>query len=162
MTQINTDNQANNPPRRPGAESDDDAREELGPWTRWAAMICTSVVAIGTALASPWVLWALSLTAVAGAFLPNHPFDYLYNYGIRHLTGTRPLPPNSPQRKFALAIAAVLLAATGAAFFTDATSVGYGLGIGAKLYVRFVRRPDGLSFFSRAVPGAVRAWTGAG
>lgn len=159
MTQINTENQTTKHLQGSNVETDNDAGAELGPWTRWAAMICTSAVAIGTALASPWFLWVLALTAVAGTFLPNHPFDYIYNYGIRHLTGTRPLPPNSKKRKLALGIAAMLLVGTGAAFFIDATSWGYGLGIGSKLYVRFVRRPDSLSLLSRAVPNVIRAWT---
>jgi len=158
MTQMDTQNQATKHLQGQDVKSEDDARAGIGPWLRWAANICTGVVAVGTALASPWVLWALAATAIAGGFLPNHPFDYIYNYGVRHLTRTPSLPPNSPQRKFALAIAGLLLAGTGVAFFVDATTLGYGMGLGAKVYVRFVRRPDTMSLLFRGVPNLFRAW----
>ena len=71
-----------------GFDLGDDALTEIGPYMRWAPAICASFMAVGTVLASPWVLWALAATAIAGVFLPSHPFDYIYNYGVRHLTGT--------------------------------------------------------------------------
>jgi hypothetical protein len=83
---------------------------------------------IGTALASPLILWALVPFAVFGARFPRHPFDYLYNFGVRHLTGTQPLPPHGAPRRFACAIASVWLVATGAAFASDLNVVGYLLG----------------------------------
>jgi hypothetical protein len=79
-------------------------------------------------LASPWVLWALAAIAIASVFLPSHQFDYLYNYGVRHPTGTRPLPPSMPQTRFACGVGGVRLVGTGVAFFVGATTVGYVLG----------------------------------
>jgi hypothetical protein len=111
-----------------GFDLDDDALTEIGPYMRWAPAFCASFMALGTVLASPWILWALAATAIAGAFLPSHPFDYVYNYGVRHLTGTRPLPPNTPQRRFACGLAGTWLIGTGAAFFVGATTTGYVLG----------------------------------
>jgi len=63
-----------------------------------------------------------------GAFLPNHPFDVVYNHGLRHLLGTRPLPRSRAPRRFACAVATVWLTPTGLAFFAGATTVGYVLG----------------------------------
>jgi hypothetical protein len=60
-----------------------------------------------------------------GALLPFHPFDLLYNYGVRYLTGTRPLPHQGPQRRFACAIATVWLVGTGWAFHLGAEMIGY-------------------------------------
>ncbi len=37
---------------------------------------------------------------------------------------------------------------------------GYGMGVGAKLYVRFVRRPEPMSLLFRGVPSVVRVWNG--
>src|SRR5215469_14862295 len=51
---------------------------------RLSPAICMVWAAVGTALASPTILWALVPFAVLGAILPGHPFDVLYNYGLRH------------------------------------------------------------------------------
>ena len=108
---------------------DDATLRELGPWLRWSPAICTVIMAIGVAFASSAVLWTLAAIAFLGALLPFHPFDLLYNYGARHLTGTRPLPHQGPQRRFACGIATAWLLATGWAFYVSAPLVGYLLGI---------------------------------
>lgn len=107
----------------------DDARlAEAEPWLRFSPALCTAVMALGTALASAPILWALALIAVLGATFPAHPFDLLYNHGVRRLTGTRPLPTNGPPRRFACGMAAVWLTGTGAAFAAGAPVIGYLLG----------------------------------
>jgi hypothetical protein len=63
---------------------------------RWSPALCAVFMATGTILASPPVLWALAVIALLGAILPAHPFDIFYNHVVRHLTGTRPLPPPRP------------------------------------------------------------------
>lgn len=102
---------------------------ELAPWLRWSPALCTMFMVAGVALRSPAVLWSLAATAFLGALLPFHPFDLLYNYGARYLTGTGPLPKQGPQRRFACAIATVWLLGTGWAFHTGAQTVGYLLGV---------------------------------
>ena len=108
---------------------DDATLEELAPWLRWSPVLCTLVMAAGVALASPMILWALAGVAFLGVLLPFHPFDLLYNYGVRHLTGTRPLPHHGPQRRFACGIASAWLVATGWAFQTGAATLGLALGM---------------------------------
>jgi hypothetical protein len=102
--------------------------DEIELWTRLSPALCMAVMIIGTALASPWVLGALTVTAVIGTALPVHPFDLIYNLGIRRLTGTRPLPPNGAPRRFACGLAAAWLIGTAAAFASGATVAGYVLG----------------------------------
>lgn len=108
---------------------DDPTLDELAPWMRWSPALCTVFMAVGTALNSPLILWSLAATAFLGTLLPLHPFDLLYNYGIRFLTGTRPLPYNGAQRRFACGIATLWLIGTGWAFHVGSTLVGYALGI---------------------------------
>ena len=65
--------------------SDKDLKE-LGPWFRWTYIICGIFMLLGTVLASPIILWSIGAIALIGAILPFHPFDLLYDYGIRYFT----------------------------------------------------------------------------
>jgi hypothetical protein len=111
-----------------GFHLDDPALSELGRWLEWSPALCATFIAIGTVLASPPVLWTLAAIALLGAALPLHPFDLLYNHGVRHLTGTRPLPRHGAQRRFACGVAAAWLTATGLAFHAGLPALGYVLG----------------------------------
>lgn len=111
-----------------GYDFDDKTLRELGHWMRWPYVFCASILITGVALASPAVIWTLAVIAGATVFMPSHPFNYIYNHGVRYLTGTRPLPRGTMQGKFACGIGALWLAGTGYAFFTGATTVGYVLG----------------------------------
>jgi Domain of unknown function (DUF4395) len=107
----------------------DDARlseAQLG--IRFSSALCGAGAAIGTALASPWILLALVATAVAGAIFTTHPFDYIYNFGLRHAIGRETLPPNGAPRRFACAVAAVWLLANAGLFLAGFTVAGYVVG----------------------------------
>jgi len=81
-------------------------------------------------LHDPWRCHTVARrVVVTRAFLPFHPFDLLYNYGVRHFTGTRPFPHNGPQRKFACGLAFAWLIATGWAFYMGASTLGFALGV---------------------------------
>jgi hypothetical protein len=108
---------------------DDEALEELAPWMRWTYTLGMLVTAVGVALMSPVVLWALAAITAVGILLPFHPFDLLYNYGFRYMTGTRPFPRSGPQRHFVFVVATVWLVATGWAFYISSNIVGFALGV---------------------------------
>ena len=108
---------------------DDATLAEVGPWLRWSPALCTFFMVLGVALRSPAWLWLLAATAFLGVFLPFHPFDLLYNHVVRHLTGTRPFPHSSPQRRFACGLASLWLVATGWAFRAGSNPLGYSLGV---------------------------------
>lgn len=76
---------------------------------RLSPALCMLWATVGTALASPMILWALAPFALLGAMLPGHPFDVLYNYGLRHLTGSPPLPRYGSRRRLACGFATVLI-----------------------------------------------------
>ncbi|MFZ5724236.1 MAG: DUF4395 domain-containing protein [Pseudomonadota bacterium] len=117
---------------------DDETLAEVGPWLRWSPVLCTFVMILGVFLQSPVVLWLLAAIAFLGVFLPFHPFDLLYNYGVRHFTGTRPFPHNGPQRKFACGLASAWLVATGWAFYAGMSTLGFSLGIALILVAALV------------------------
>jgi hypothetical protein len=101
---------------------------EVAPWLRLSPALCATFAAIGTIMASPPILIGLASTALLGAILPFHPFDLLYNYGIRFLIAKRPLPPNGVPRRFACAIATGWLTATALLFAGGEMMMGYLLG----------------------------------
>ena len=104
------------------------ALSAVEPWLRWSPALCTIAMGVGTVLASPWILWGLAVFAALGAAFRRHPFDYIYNLGVRRLTGTPELPPHGAPRRFACGLATAWLVATGAAFAADADAIGYMLG----------------------------------
>lgn len=107
---------------------DDATLAETGPWLRFAFSLCAALAAAGTVLASPAILLVLVGIAAVAAASPVHPFDLLYNHGIRRLTRTRPLPRRGAPSRFACGMGAVWLLATAWAFASGATAAGYALG----------------------------------
>jgi hypothetical protein len=95
---------------------------------RLSPAICMVWAAVGTALASPAILWALMPFAALGAILPGHPFDVLYNHGLRRLLGTPPLPRYGARRRFACALATVMIIAAAWGFQAGTPTVGYIVG----------------------------------
>src|SRR5215212_1690068 len=79
---------------------------------RFAYACCITLVAFGLFFQSISILAIAAIIAFAGAFPPYHPFDYLYNYGVRHLLGKPKLPPRPNQGRFACGVASVWLAIT--------------------------------------------------
>jgi hypothetical protein len=102
------------------------ARTQL--WLRMSPALCAAIAAVGTALAFPAILWGLMIFAALGAVLPFHPFDLIYNLGIRHITGTPELPRNGAPRRFACAMASVWLLTTSGLFYAGFDIAGYLLG----------------------------------
>jgi len=95
---------------------------------RLSPAICMVWAAVGTALASPRILWALVPFAALGAILHGHPFDVLYNYGLRHLLGAPALPRYRVRRRFACALAAIMVIAAAWGFQAGMPMVGYIVG----------------------------------
>ena len=110
------------------SDVDDETLAEVAPWPRMAFGMCALLAGAGTALASPTILWVLTLIAALAALFPVHPFDLIYNYGIRYLRNTGPLPKRRAQSRFACGVGAVWLVATALAFQSGAPIAGYILG----------------------------------
>lgn len=100
----------------------------VAPWLRLAFSLCAILALAGTALASPLILLALAVIAALGAASPVHPFDLIYNYGVRRLTGTAPLPRRGAPSRFACGMGAVWLVVTAWAFSSGHPTLGYVLG----------------------------------
>jgi hypothetical protein len=84
----------------------------VAPWLRLTFGLCGVLGGTGTVLASPAILLVLALIAAAAAASPVHPFDLIYNYGVRHLTGTGPLPRRGAPTRFGCGMGAILVLIT--------------------------------------------------
>ena len=107
-----------------------DAQElaRVAPWLRLAFGLCTVLGGLGTVLASPAILLGLAALATLAAASPVHPFDLIYNYGIRHLTGTGPLPRRGVPSRVGCGMGAIFLLVTVWAFSVGHVVAGYALG----------------------------------
>jgi hypothetical protein len=100
----------------------------VAPWLRLAFGLCALLGGLGTVLASPTILLALAVIAALAAASPVHPFDLIYNYGIRHVTGTGPLPRRGVPTRLGCGMGAVLVLVTAWTFSAGHAVVGYALG----------------------------------
>jgi hypothetical protein len=104
---------------------------ELAPvatWLRLAFGLCALLAGVGTAMASPTMLLGLAAIAALAAVSPVHPFDLIYNYGIRLVTGTGPLPKRGLPSRFGCGMGAVMLLPTAWAFSAGQSVLGYAAG----------------------------------
>ena len=85
-------------------------------------------VAVGTGLASAHILWALVPFTALAAILTGHPFDVLYNRGLRHMKGAPKLPRYAFRRRFAFAVATTFMALAAWAFQSGVPWLGYIVG----------------------------------
>jgi hypothetical protein len=112
-----------------GALSEEERR---GLWLgiRVAPALCLAGIALGTALGSPAVLFAMAALAFIGGFVtPKHPFDYLYDVTIRPLLGGPEVPVSPRPRRFACQLATPWIVAVGVLFATGADAAAWILAV---------------------------------
>ena len=131
----------------------------VAPWLRLAFGLCGLLGGVGTLLASPTILLMLALIAAVAAASPVHPFDLIYNHGIRHFTGTGPLPKRGAPTRFGCGMGAVLVLVTAWAFSAGHQVAGYALGGALTFVVLLVSTTDICipSLIYRSIFGWLRA-----
>jgi hypothetical protein len=100
----------------------------FAPGIRFAYYACGSLVVLGLLLTNVEILAVAMLIAFLGSFPPRHPFDYLYNYGVRLLMNKPKIPPRSNQGRFACSIATVWLGGIIYCFYSGLIVTGYIAG----------------------------------
>ncbi len=95
---------------------------------RLSPAICMAWSALGTALGSATILWALVPFAALGAILPKHPFDVLYDHGLRHLFALPALPGYGFRRHLACAVATIIISIAAYSFQAGMPTAGYVAG----------------------------------
>ena len=107
---------------------DDQTVRHLDYALRISPVICLAMTAIATALESVTLLWILLPFAIGGAILNNHPFDVVYNRGIRYLTGGPVIPRYPMPRRFACMLASAWIMAEILSFSYGMSLAGHILG----------------------------------
>jgi len=114
----------------------------VAPWLRLAFGLCAVFGGLGTVLASPTILLVLASIATVAAASPVHPFDLIYNHGIRRLTGTGPLPRRGVPTRVGCGMGAVFVLVTAWAFWAGHPVAGYALGSALTLVVLLAATTD--------------------
>ena len=108
----------------------DEERRRLGLALRVSPALCLAGMTLGVVLESAAVLLAMAATAFLGGFVTaKHPFDLLWDRGLRRLTGGPPLPRTPPPRRFACQLATFWLIGLAALFLAGSDTLGLALGV---------------------------------
>lgn len=98
---------------------------ELKHWWRFTPTLNWIITLVGTVMAWPEILFVQAALMAVAVITPSHPLDWVYNYGVRFLTGTSPLPKSGQRRKVVFAMAGVLIALLGSWFYLGYNMAGY-------------------------------------
>lgn len=103
-------------------------RARLRTGLRFPTALCLALVVTALALQSAIAVSALAGIGLVAGWTSRHPFDHLWNHGVRRLTGAPGLPPNPPRRRHAFKLATVWLAAVALLFAAGANGAALALG----------------------------------
>jgi rhodanese-related sulfurtransferase len=112
---------------------------------------CMTTILIGLWLGSPILYFVLAGIAAVGALTPRHPFDFVWQWGVRHLVGGSTLPPNPRERRLPFAMAAPWLLSIGLSFAAGLDLLAYALGVAMAVSCAIV------TFTHLCLPGAMLA-----
>jgi len=103
-------------------------RRELAIGLRFSTGVCLTLVIVALVLQSAVLVFALTGIGIIASFAARHPFDHLWNHGVRRLISGPVLPPNPPRRRDAFKVATVWLAIVGTLLSAGAAPVALVLG----------------------------------
>jgi len=95
---------------------------------RFSTGVCLALVVTGLVLQSAVLILALVPIGVAAGWTRRHPFDLIWNRGVRHLNGAPELPPNPRPRRHAFRLGAAWLLAVGILFAVRQPTAALVLG----------------------------------
>jgi len=111
-----------------GYRLSDAERRELWLGLRFPTGLCLALVVTALALESVVMLVALSGIGLVAGFTRRHPFDCLWNHGLRHVLNAPPVPPNPRRRRHAFKLATVWLLAVALLFGAGQNTAALVLG----------------------------------
>jgi len=78
---------------------------------RFPTALCLALVVTGLALESALMIALLVPIGAVSGWTRRHPFDLIWNHGLRHVAGAPELPPNPARRRHSFKLATIWLAA---------------------------------------------------
>ncbi len=96
---------------------------------RFAYRACTIILISAIVMQSVALLLAMTFVGILGVVLPNHPFDYIYNYVLRGWMDKPELPARANQLKFACVISSIWLATIAGLQSAGFTNAGFIMAI---------------------------------
>lgn len=95
---------------------------------RFPSALCLVLVIAGLALQSAELILALVPIGAVAGWTRRHPFDLIWNHGLRHLAGAPELPPNPAPRRHSFKLATLWLLAVGLLLAFGHPAVALALG----------------------------------
>jgi uncharacterized protein DUF4395 len=83
---------------------------------RFPTALCLGLVVTGLILQSAILILAVVPVGAVAGWTSRHPFDLIWNRGLRRLSGAPGLPPNPTPRRHAFKLATIWLLAVGLLF----------------------------------------------
>jgi hypothetical protein len=112
-----------------GFELSDDEIAKFNYWLRLAPTVCMLWVTTGLIFGSTVLIASLIPVGLLCFAFARHPFDLIYNFGLRYLTGGEKLPIYGAPRRFVCLMAALMLSSIAVSFILGFFAVGYTIGI---------------------------------
>jgi hypothetical protein len=103
-------------------------RERLRVGLRFPTGLCLALVVTALVLQSAAGIAVLAGIGLVAGWTSRHPFDHVWNRGVRHLLRAPELPPNPTRRRHAFKLATVWLAAVALLFAAGANTAALALG----------------------------------
>lgn len=126
------------------------ARLRIG--VRFSTGLCLPLVVAGLVLESAPILLALAAVGAVAGFTSRHPFDLIWNHGVRHLLGGPELPPNPVRRRHAFKVGTAWLLVLGTLLATGQDGLALGLGIA------LLGACTAVTAFNFCIPSTVLLW----
>ncbi len=96
---------------------------------RFPTALCFALVATGLSLQSAILILALVPIGAIAGWTSRHPFDLIWNHGIRHLGGAPELPLNPTPRRHGFKVGAVWVLTIGVLLAVDQVAAALVLGV---------------------------------
>jgi hypothetical protein len=95
---------------------------------RFPTALCLAFVVAGLALESALMIALLVPIGAVAGWTRRHPFDLIWNYGLRRVARAPELPPNPARRRHSFKLATIWLAGVAGLFAAGADTAALALG----------------------------------
>lgn len=95
---------------------------------RFPTALCLALVVTGLVLESALMIALLVPIGAVAGWTRRHPFDLIWNHGLRHLAAAPELPSNPTRRRHAFKLATIWLAGVAALLAAGATTAALAVG----------------------------------